>query len=52
MPRVWLVPRAVHQAKRVDAWWRENRLASPDLFAEELASAIEALTAAPEIGSK
>ena len=52
MPRVRLVPRAARQAKRIDEWWRENRLASPDLFAEELASAIEALAAAPEIGSK
>ena len=52
MPRVRLVPRAARQAKSIDVWWRENRLASPDLFAEELASAIDALAAAPEIGSK
>ena len=52
MSCVRLVPRGVRQGKVVDAWWRENRLASPGLFAEELASAIEALAAAPEIGSK
>jgi plasmid stabilization system protein ParE len=52
MATVALVRRAARQAKRVGAWWRENRTASPDLFASELAAAIDALAAAPQIGQR
>lgn len=52
MARVALVRRAASQARRIDAWWRENRVASPDLFAAELSAAIEALAAAPEMGQR
>ena len=52
MARVRVVARAARQAERVDAWWRENRAASPDLFAAEFAGAMEALAAAPEMGSR
>jgi plasmid stabilization system protein ParE len=38
---VWL------QAAGIDSWWRGNRPASPNLFREELAAALERLEAAP-----
>ena len=43
MNRVELAPRARAQVRLIDRWWRENRLAAPTLFAEELASALEQL---------
>ncbi len=43
MNRVELAPRARAQVRLIDGWWRENRLAAPTLFAEELASALEQL---------
>jgi plasmid stabilization system protein ParE len=36
----------------IDAWWREHRLASPSLFAEELAAAFELLASAPHAGRR
>ena len=52
MTTVALARRAARQATQVDAWWRENRTASPDLFASEFAAAIAALSAAPEMGQR
>ena len=52
MAAVTLVRKAARQAKLIDAWWRENRRASPDLFASEFASAIDSLAAAPEMGQR
>ena len=49
--RVILTRNAHAHVQRIDDWWRANRLASPDLFAQELAGAIEALEEAPSIGS-
>jgi len=43
MNRVELAPRALAQVRVVDGWWRQNRLAAPTLFADELASALEML---------
>ena len=43
MNRVELAPRARAQVRLIDGWWRENRLAAPTLFAEELAHALEQL---------
>lgn len=43
MNRVELAPRALAQVRLIDGWWRENRLAAPTLFAEELANALEQL---------
>jgi plasmid stabilization system protein ParE len=37
-------------AEALDAWWRENREKSPDLFAEELAMAFRTISAAPGAG--
>ena len=43
MNRVELAPRALEQVRLIDGWWRENRLAAPTLFAEEIAHALEQL---------
>ena len=34
----------------MDRWWREQRPATPDLFALELAAARELIAKAPEVG--
>ena len=36
----------------VDRWWRENRLAAPELFAQELASAFETIATHPGVGRR
>jgi plasmid stabilization system protein ParE len=41
---------AVAQAKAIDAWWRSNRLAAPDLFADELAQATALIADLPKAG--
>ncbi len=38
------------QIDRIDAWWRENRPAAPDLFAEEFMAALSALADTPAMG--
>ena len=43
MRSVELAPRARAQVQLIAGWWRENRLAAPTLFAEELAHAFEQL---------
>jgi plasmid stabilization system protein ParE len=48
--RVELSPRARQQARRIDVWWRANRLAAPDLFAQELIRALEQLAEMPHLG--
>jgi len=40
-----LGPRAVAEAKRIKAWWR-NRPAAPDLLDEELAAALDRIAQA------
>jgi len=45
-------PEAVKQAAAVDAWWRENRKSSPELFAVELNAAMELITRAPASGQR
>lgn len=37
---VVLEARAAREIADIDAWWRENRDAAPDLFAEELSNAL------------
>lgn len=34
----------------IDAWWRQNRTASPDLFMNELADLFAMIMAAPMLG--
>lgn len=43
-------PEADAQIRAIDAWWRTNRPAAQDLFAEELANCLVLLEQAPAIG--
>ena len=43
-------PEADAQIRAIDEWWRLNRPASPNLFAEELAASFEIIGHAPNIG--
>jgi hypothetical protein len=43
MRGVNIAPEAEAQLLEVDRWWRENRMASPELFAEELADALSTI---------
>jgi plasmid stabilization system protein ParE len=45
--RLEVAPRAQTQIRQVSKWWRANRPAAPELFARELADALEALVEAP-----
>lgn len=45
-----VAPQAEAQVRSIDEWWRSNRPAAPDLFAQELASAFATLSAMPLIG--
>jgi plasmid stabilization system protein ParE len=47
---VRITPEAESQAREIHAWWRANRRSAPDLFLDELASAIELLAEAPLLG--
>ena len=48
--KIVVSPTAETQIQRIDAWWRENRLASPSLFADELAEALSTIQTAPQAG--
>jgi plasmid stabilization system protein ParE len=48
--RLEVAPRAEAQIRRVSDWWRANRPAAPELFARELARALETLVEAPGSG--
>ena len=50
--RVELSEEARAQVKEIDAWWRENRLAAPDLFTHELELAVGLLEQSPKVGSR
>jgi len=43
-------PEADGQIREVDGWWRRNRLASPNLFADELAAPFDIIANTPNIG--
>lgn len=47
---VVLAPAAQTQARKVAAWWRENRPAARDLFDDEIAAVLDRLTEAPKTG--
>ena len=47
---VRITPEAEAQIRIMDSWWRENRTASPNLFADELAAAFDLLGHTPHIG--
>lgn len=42
---------AEKQLRVIDDWWRRNRLAAPDLFAEEFAAGVETLSTHPGVGA-
>jgi plasmid stabilization system protein ParE len=48
--RLEVAPQAKTQIETIGAWWRANREAAPELFAHELANALERLTARPRSG--
>jgi plasmid stabilization system protein ParE len=48
--RVRLTKRAFGHLQRIDAWWRENRPAAPELFDGEVTSAVARLAETPFIG--
>lgn len=47
---VRITPEAESQVRDIHAWWRTNRQAAPDLFLNELVSAIALLAEAPLLG--
>ena len=51
-PRVVTTPHADDDILTIDAWWRENRLSAPGLFAEELTEAMGHLALIPEMGRR
>jgi len=44
-------PRADREIRAIDFWWRENRPKNPDLFTEELASAMALMACFPNAGT-
>ena len=47
---VVLAPAAYAQARKISAWWRENRPSVPDLFDDEIGAVLERLANAPKAG--
>ena len=45
-------PEVEDEIRAINAWWRENRTAAPNLFAEELAVAFDLLRGAPHVGRR
>ncbi len=52
MTLVRIVDEAELQAREIDAWWTENRLAAPALFAKEFSNAVRLLGVAPGAGER
>jgi plasmid stabilization system protein ParE len=50
--KVELSVEAEAQVQQIDAWWRENRQAAPDLFTNELDQALLALEGTPALGAR
>jgi plasmid stabilization system protein ParE len=48
--QVLTTPEADSQIREIENWWRRNRTASPDVFADELAATFDILGHAPHIG--
>ena len=45
-------PEAEEQIAEIDAWWRRNRPASPTLFVDELAAALDLILVMPKAGRR
>ena len=50
--KVELSEEAEEQVRAIDAWWRQNRRAAPDLFLTELEDALSRLEEIPGLGSR
>ena len=48
---VAVTPRAARQMRAALAWWREHRLAAPEMLDQELRGVIAVITAAPTLGA-
>ena len=49
--RIFFTPEAEEEAEYCDTWWRENRPATANLFASELAEAKALILSVPDVGS-
>lgn len=49
--RVILSTAAIEQAESIQAWWRRNRPAAPDLFLDELNATKRLLSSVPRTGA-
>jgi plasmid stabilization system protein ParE len=49
--KVGFTAEAHRQIREIDAWWRANRHAAPDLFAREVDRALAALEESPSLGT-
>jgi hypothetical protein len=47
---IFTTPESDAQILTIDRWWRRERPAAPNLFAEELAAAFELLASVPKAG--
>ena len=45
-------PQADFQILRLDEWWRESRDKAPELFEQELATALRTISVAPNAGKR
>ena len=50
--RIAFHPRAIEDAATIDAWWKENRRAAPELFMSELEEIVALVAASPTLGSQ
>ncbi|WP_317987820.1 type II toxin-antitoxin system RelE/ParE family toxin [Hyalangium gracile] len=50
--QVQFTPRAESQVGEAALWWRTNRPAAPSLFEEELTTALQLLSALPDLGRR
>ena len=48
---VVVTPRAARQMRAALEWWRENRLAAPELLDQELRGVLAVIAAAPTLGA-
>jgi plasmid stabilization system protein ParE len=49
--KVELSAEASAQVEKIDAWWRKNRLAAPEMFILELGNALTTLEETPTLGT-
>jgi plasmid stabilization system protein ParE len=52
MTTVVVVETAEQQLREIVAWWKENRLAAPDLVLREFVRCIRLLETAPDVGPR